>query len=451
MQCDILIKDCSYMDKDINIHEHVDLWIAKGRIAAVTLAAQREKHNREGMAFEPDQIIDGHNKLAMPGLIDGHTHVCQHLLRGRISDEFPMIWTRFLVPFESCLTPEDVYLSASLACLQMIKSGTTAFADAGGAHMDQAACAVLVSGMRAALTRSTMDMGPTIPQSMKEPAQKCINKTEELYKLYHGAENGRLHIWFGLRQIISCSEELLRMTASAAQEYQTGIHMHLAEHKDEVIYCLEHYHMRPVEYMDVVGVLGENLVAAHCVAVTEKEIRRMRDRKMKVVHCPRANFCCQGFPKTPALLEENISVGLGSDGSARDDISIFEEMKTIRVGLTAAWGLPVFDSMALPNKQVLKMATQGGAAALQMEGVTGTIEVGSKADIILLNIHAPHLEPTSNLAYTIAETAYGSDVTDSIIDGKVVMKDREVLTLDEEKILYECKGRMKSIYERAGI
>ena len=114
MQCDLLIKDCSYMDKDMNIHEHVDLWIAKGRIAAVTLAAQREKHNREGIIFEPAQMIDGHNKLAMPGLIDGHTHVCQHLLRGRISDEFPMIWTRFLVPFESCLTPEEV--RALLVC-----------------------------------------------------------------------------------------------------------------------------------------------------------------------------------------------------------------------------------------------------------------------------------------------------------------------------------------------
>lgn len=172
---------------------------------------------------------------------------------------------------------------------------------------------------------------------------------------------------------------------------------------------------------------------------------------MKVIQCPRANFCCQGFPKTPQLLESNVFVGLGSDGAARDDISIFEEMKTIRTGLTAAFGLPVFDSMALPNKQILKMATQGGAAALQMKDVTGVIKPGSKADIILLNTHAPHLEPTSNLTYTIAETAYGSDVTDSIIDGKIIMKDKEVLTLDEEKILYECKNRMKTIYERAEI
>lgn len=445
MKCDILIKDCTYMDAEFEIHEHVNIVIKDTKVAEIV------ESGNDTEEYEAKVIIDGKNKLAMPGLTDGHTHVCQHLLRGRISDEFPMIWTRFLVPFESRLTEEDVYWSAELACLQMLKSGTTAFADAGGTHMDRVADAVLEAGMRAALARSTMDKGEFIPESMKDTAERCIEKTEELYKKYHGAGEGRVQIWFGLRQIISCSEELVRMSAQRAKELKTGVHVHLAEHKDEVIYCLEHYHMRPVEYMDYTGALGPNLLAAHCVAITDQEIRLMSEKQMKVVHCPRANFCCQGFPKTPQLLGNSVSVGLGSDGAARDDISIFEEMKTIRTGLTAAWGLPVYDSMVLPNKQVLKMATKGEADALQMEGAAGIIAKGNKADMILLNIHAPHLEPTSNLAYTIAETAYSSDVTDSIINGKVVMKDREVLTLDEEKILYECSSRIKSIYERAGI
>ncbi|HIZ77907.1 MAG TPA: amidohydrolase [Firmicutes bacterium] len=445
MKCDLLINDCSYMDENFDIQEHMDIVIRDSKVLQIA------KHNEKETPYNAAEIIQGKNKVAMPGLTDGHTHVCQHLLRGRISDEFPMIWTRFLVPFESTLTEEDVFESTQLSCLQMIKSGTTSFADAGGVHMDYAAQAVLRSGLRAALTRSTMDMGNVIPDAMKDTASRCIEKTEDLYKQYDGAGNGRLRIWFGLRQVISCSEELIRATGERAKELNTGVHVHLAEHKDEVVYCLEHYHLRPVEYLDSLGVLRENLTAAHCVAVTDREIKRMSQSQMKVIQCPRANFCCQGFPKTPQLLESNVFVGLGSDGAARDDISIFEEMKTIRTGLTAAFGLPVFDSMALPNKQILKMATQGGAAALQMKDVTGVIKPGSKADIILLNTHAPHLEPTSNLTYTIAETAYGSDVTDSIIDGKIIMKDKEVLTLDEEKILYECKNRMKTIYERAGI
>lgn len=445
MKCDLLINDCSYMDENFDIQEHMDIVIRDSKVLQIA------KHNEKETPYNAAEIIQGKNKVAMPGLTDGHTHVCQHLLRGRISDEFPMIWTRFLVPFESTLTEEDVFESTQLSCLQMIKSGTTSFADAGGVHMDYAAQAVLRSGLRAALTRSTMDMGNVIPDAMKDTASRCIEKTEDLYKQYDGTGNGRLRIWFGLRQVISCSEELIRATGERAKELNTGVHVHLAEHKDEVVYCLEHYHLRPVEYLDSLGVLRENLTAAHCVAVTDREIKRMSQSQMKVIQCPRANFCCQGFPKTPQLLESNVFVGLGSDGAARDDISIFEEMKTIRTGLTAAFGLPVFDSMALPNKQILKMATQGGAAALQMKDVTGVIKPGSKADIILLNTHAPHLEPTSNLTYTIAETAYGSDVTDSIIDGKIIMKDKEVLTLDEEKILYECKNRMKTIYERAEI
>ena len=206
-----------------------------------------------------------------------------------------------------------------------------------------------------------------------------------------------------------------------------------------------------MEYLHKTGVLGENVVAAHCVAVADREIPLMASSGMKVVHCPRANFCCQGFPKTPQFLDRGVTVGLGSDGAARDDVSIFEEMKTIRTGLSAAWGLPVFDSTALPNKDILRMATMGGAAAMQMEAVEGAVRPGAKADLILIRTHAPHLEPTSNLAYPVAETAYGSDVSDSIINGKLVMKERQVLTLDEEAILADAGHRMKQVYERAGI
>lgn len=445
MNCDILIKDCTILMEDFSTPEHMAAVIADGAIQKTGPTEEIEAR------YQGTETLDGKGKLLMPGLTDGHTHVCQHLLRGRISDEFPMIWTRFLVPFESTLTEADVRASARLACLQMIKSGTTSFADAGGTHMDQAAEAVLESGMRAALARSTMDKGDMIPDSMKAPAEDCIRETEELYQAYHGKGEGRLAVWFGLRQIISCSDALIRMTGERAEELNTGIHLHLAEHKDEVVYCLEHYHLRPVEYLKEAGVLGKHLTAAHCVAIADREIPLMAKSGMHVVHCPRANFCCQGFPKTPQLLDRGVTVGLGSDGAARDDISIFEEMKTIRTGLSAAWGLPVFDSTALPNHQILSMAMQGGAAALQMEGVTGTIAPGSKADLVMLDIHAPHLEPTSNLAYTVAETAYGSDVTDSIIDGRLVMKNRQVLTLDEEAILADAKSRMKAIYARAGI
>ncbi len=185
----------------------------------------------------------------MPGFVDAHTHTCQQLLRGRLADEYPMIWTRFLVPFESTLTPDDVYWSAKLACLEMIRSGTTSFADSGGVHMHRAADAVIESGMRAAIARSTMDMGGEICSAMKESAEDAIARTEELYRNYHGAGDGRVEIWFALRQVMTCSPELVRRTAEKAAEYSTGIHAHLCEHRDEVRFCLERYRKRPAEFL----------------------------------------------------------------------------------------------------------------------------------------------------------------------------------------------------------
>lgn len=445
MTCDILISNCSVLTPDYNVAENMSIAIRDSRIAAI------DKAELLSETYTAKETIDGRGKLAMPGLVDGHTHVCQHLLRGRISDEFPMIWTRFLVPFESNLEPDDVYWSTQLACLQMIRSGTTAFADAGGTHMNRAADAVLESGLRAAIARSVMDQGGNIPDSMKDRTRDCIEKTVDLYQGYHGKGNGRIQIYFGLRQLMSCSEELIRLTGDYARQLKTGVHTHLAEHKDEVVFCLENFHLRPVEYLHHLGLVGENLLAAHCVAISEAEIDLISRQQMNVVHFPRANFCCQGFPKTPRLLETGAVVGLGSDGAARDDISIFEEMKTIRVGLTAAWGLPIFDSTVLPNRAILRMALQGGASALGLKQELGALEPQRKADIILLDIRQPHLYPSHNLTNTLAEAANAQDVTDSIINGAIVMRNREVLTLDEERILAECAGRARKIFERAGI
>ena len=189
---DIVIKNCQVLRPDMTISGECsvaikDSWIRKigsaEEIAAAGTAAQ---------------TLDGKGKLLMPGLVDGHTHTCQQLLRGRVADEYPMIWTRFLVPFECNLQPEDSYVSGQLACLEMIKNGTTAFAESGGVHMDRVADAVIESGMRAAIAKSTMDMGNAITGAMKETAQEAIDNTIDLYKRYQGAGDGRIDIWFAI-------------------------------------------------------------------------------------------------------------------------------------------------------------------------------------------------------------------------------------------------------------
>lgn len=444
MKCDILIKNCKVLNPDFTISDECS--VAIGKTLIVEIGNSKEMKEK----YEPEETIQGKGKLLMPGFIDGHTHTCQQLLKGRVSDEYPMVWTRFLVPFESNLTPEDSYVGAQLACLEMIKSGTTAFADSGGVYMHRVADAVIESGMRAAIAKSTMDMGPAITGAMKETAEEAIMHTEELYKAYQGAGDGRVDIWFAIRQVMTCSEKLIRMVIEKAKEYNTGIHAHLCEHKDEVSFCLQNYKKRPAEFLNDLGALGPNLLTAHNVALSEHDITLMAEKGVKVIHCPRANLANHGFPKTPRILEAGISVGLGCDGAAPSNLDLFDEMKVLRYGTIAYWGLTVFDPVVLTCPTLLKMATQGGANAIQHGDTLGTVEVGKKADLILLNIDQPHITPSQVLMNTIVEAANGHDVTDSIINGKIVMKNREVLTLDEEKIMAESKIHMKEIIRRAG-
>ena len=439
---DLIIKNCSVMMPDFSIKKEQDILIQDSFIVKIT-------DTDDG--YESKEVLNGKNKLVMPGLVDGHTHTCQQLLRGRTANEYPMVWTRILVPYESSLTPEDCYWSAKLACLEMIKSGTTAFAESGSTHMGDVANAVIESGMRAALARSTMDIGDAIPDCMKESSELNILHTEALYDKYQGTGDGRVDIWFAIRQVMTCSPELIREIGKEARRLKTGIHAHLCEHKDEVSFCLQHYQKRPAEFLDDMGVLGPNLLTAHNVVLSERDIDLLGERNVKLIHCPRANYANHGFPKTPRILQNNMSLGLGCDGESRPNLSLFAEMKHLLYGTMAFWGIPIFDPDIICAKDLLKMVTVGGARALQHEAELGTIEEGKKADLITINLMQPHLTPTHNLLNTLVDCAAEHDVTDSVINGKIVMRDRNVLTMNEEEIIKECSKRMKQIAERSGI
>jgi 5-methylthioadenosine/S-adenosylhomocysteine deaminase len=441
---DLLIRRCAILDDDRGLREDMVVAVQDGNIAAIETAGG-------GADWRGSAVFDAAGKLLLPGFVDGHTHVCQQLLRGRTTDEYPMIWTRFLVPFESSLRPEDVAQSTRLACLEMIKAGITAFADAGGVHMDQAAEVVAESGIRAALCRSTMDMGAAIPDSMKESPADHIRHTEELYRAYHGSAGGRVSIWFGLRQVMTCSPGLIRESAQRARDYRTGLHAHLCEHKDEVSFCLQHYKKRPAAFLDDMGALGPNLLTAHNVTLSEGDISLLARRGVKIIHCPQANLANHGFPKTPRILEAGLSVGLGNDGASAVALDMFEQMRVLKNGVLAYWGLPVFDPLVLPTQALLRMATLGGAEALGLGDRLGSLAPGRAADLILVDTRQPHLYPSQNPAHTLVACASGRDVTDVFVGGKQVMRDREVLTLDEEKILADSAQTMGALIRRAGL
>lgn len=436
MDYNILIKNCTMLDENLDPVCNRNIGIRDGKIAAIG----------NGEVVGPAaQTIDGQGKLFMPGLVDGHTHICQQFLRGRILDELPMIWTRIMLPFESTLTESLVEAQARLACLEMIKSGTVAFADAGGRYMDRVAEAVLDSGLRAALTCSTIDLG-NAPPTMKATAEENIRRNTELFQQYHG---GRLSVFFSVRSMLSCSEALTKEVFETAARLNTGVHAHLSEYPNEVNSCLENHQMRPLEYLDSLGVLGPNFLAAHGILLSEDEIDLAARRGVNVVHCPFSNSG-KGVPPTPQLLRRGVTVGLGTDGAAHGGLSLWNEMKIFRCVMNAHTGVPSANPLIMPAKTLLKMATQGSAAAMGLRNA-GTLAEGNLADIISIDLMQPHISPSANLTNTLLETVNAGDVSDMIVDGKLIMRDRNVLTMDEKAVLNQARQLQEALFEKRGM
>lgn len=424
--CDILIRDTDCLTEGYDIAGHQDIAITDGRFVDISPAGTR--------LYEATEILDGVHKLWMPGLVDSHMHTGQQLLRGAVLDELPMIWTRIMLPFESTMTPEKMQLSASLASLEMIKSGTTGFVDAGGYYMEEAAEEYVRSGLRGVLSCSAMDQG-NFPDSIRQTTEEVLASEAALYSGFHG--KGNLKVYYALRALMNCSQELIEKTALHAHDRGTYYQAHMNEYAGEVNYTLENYQLRPVEYLETLGVLDEYFVAAHGIMLSAAEKSLLSKREVKVVHCPFSN-CGKGVPDTPELLERGISVGLGSDGAAHGGLSLWNEMKILRSVMNAVHGVRQAEPAVMPARTILDMAIRGGAAALGEAGKLGALKPGYKADLIAINYEQPHLFPTADWVNTLVECVTGPDVTDSIVEGRLLMKDRQVRTLDEEKILWQA-------------
>lgn len=424
----LYVSDIAVLMEDGRISEHQDILVNDGMIRSVT------KHDAS-FRPEPDTVLlSGFGKLLMPGLADCHMHTGQQLLKGRVLDELPMIWTRIMLPFESTLTPEKMKLSASLAALEMIRSGTTAFMDAGSYYMEAAAEVYLASGLRGVLSASTMDE-PGLPPSIAQTAEEAIRQTDRLYDAFHG--RGLLRVAYSLRSLISCSEELILRAGSRALERGTLLQAHMNEYPNEANFFLQRKQCRPIEYLGNLGILGPHFVSAHSLLLSPSEERLLEQEDVKVCHCPFSN-CGKAVPNTPSLLERNICVGLGTDGAAHGGLSLWNEMKIFRSVMNAHFGAPLANPAVMPAAVILSMATRNGYRLMGMPEA-GVIKEGCKADFITIDLNQPHLYPTGNLTNTLLECVTAGDVCDMAVDGRVIMKGRQVLTLDMERILYDAK------------
>lgn len=306
------------------------------RAQLVPLPVWRPEHlSRTAQTLFPDQTLDGRGKLLMPGLADCHMHTGQQLLKGRVLDELPMIWTRIMLPFESTLTPENMRLSAELAALEMIRSGTTAFIDAGSYHMKEAVKVYRKSGLCSVLSLSTMDE-KGLPASIATTTEEAVSLADDFYEFCK--EDSRLKPAYALRSLISCSEDLIRQTSEHANERQALLQAHMNEYAGEVNFHLQRFQLRPYEYLDSLGVLSDRFIGAHSIILSEHEKALLRDRDVKVCHCPFSN-CGKGIPDTPSLLEQGICVGLGTDGAAHGGLSLWNEMKIFRSVMNAKHGV----------------------------------------------------------------------------------------------------------------
>jgi 5-methylthioadenosine/S-adenosylhomocysteine deaminase len=383
--------------------------------------------------FVPDRIIDLPNDVVMPGLINAHTHAAMTMLRSYADDLPLMPWLETKVwPFEGKMTDEDIYWGTLLALAEMIQSGTTTMLDMY-ASMDKVAEAVLEAGTRVVLTRGLIGNAPN--------GERAFNENIELVEKYHGSGNGRLTVMFGPHAPYTCSGEYIQRVKAEADRLGVGIHIHVAETKDELRIIQEQYGKTPVQWLNDLGLFGGHVVAAHCVHLTEEDMQILADKKVCVAHNAESNMKLNsGTAPILELRAKGVVVGLGTDGaSSNNNLDLFGEMRTASFQQKLKK-----DSTALPAYEVLEMATVGGAKALGLEDV-GVLAPGYKADLISINFDQPHFYPRFSVPAHLVYVAHAGDVRTVMVDGEILMEERQLKTIDVKKVCQEVEQRAKAI------
>ena len=408
-------------------------------------------------AYEAEEIIDATDHIVMPGLIDTHIHTAQQFERNLLSylkKETSLrdpIWQYALIPFEASLSDEDIHLSARLAYANMVKVGTTCFADPGGPRPEFMAPAVEEVGIRGVLARSTLDETRDIPPAMQDTIEGVVEKGESLHRAWHGKADRRIRIWMAMREIMVCSGELIQAIKATADKLGTGIHIHLGEHASEVDFAIMKSGLRPAPYLESLGFLGPNVHAAHSALLSQGELDLYEAYDISVAHCPAIAFSFCGPAKIPEMLRRNLRVGIGTDGamSSGGSLDLFRQLTITRHAQTALFGLPYHEDLSfIKDRSLVRMATIGGARALQWADEIGSLEAGKKADLILIGLDELDILPYYDPVHAVASVAHGSNVRTMIVNGAVIMRDRELLTVDEEALKAEVKERTPVILER---
>lgn len=411
-----------------------------------------------------DKVINAKNKLVMPGLINTHTHVCEHLSRGLYPDDIATLpWLlKYSMPFTAALTKEDLYLSSLVACIDMIRTGTTTFADSGVPtsmeYVDNIAQGIIDSGMRGIIGRFVCDRKPPLPDFWDKhwkdrlffsSAEEASREVEEVVKRWNG-RHPRIKAWAAIQGLRLNSDEMFLRVKEIARKYKVGAEYHIASSLEEVQTTQEETGSYSITHLEKIGALSHRVLLAHAIAVKEAELELLEKNNVKIAFCPgTALKLAKGVTvlgKFPEMISMGVTVSLGSDSICACGSSDMFRQIYLAAGLFKDARM---DPQLIPAGQALYLATRGGAKALLLENEIGTIEEGKKADIILIDLNRVEWCPLNNISRNLVYSASGDSVDTVIIDGAVVMENRKILTLDEAELLEQSRKISQDIRKRA--
>jgi cytosine/adenosine deaminase-related metal-dependent hydrolase len=428
------------------------IYIEGERIIEVGKAEDLKAHRAE-------TVIDAKNKIVMPGLVDTHVHLSQALIRGCADDVSLVDWLKkYVWVLQGNFTKEDGKVSAELCMAEMIRTGTTSFIDCmihTRYGFDGIAKALEQDGMRGALSKIIMDSTGYADSSdimypgMVEEADACLAETEQMYKKWHGKADGRIQVWYGLRSLGGVTPDLFKEVARRTREKNTHMTMHLGEVVDDVRYVKDNFGTDLTGFARKHDLLGPEMVFAHGIHFEESELKVLAETRTNISHCPASNTkLASGFAKIPQMLELGVPVSLGCDGGpSNNTYDMIREMR-----LAALIHKPVAKNPLVVNAEdVIEMATLGGAVAMGINDKVGALEAGKLADVILIDMHelglTPAVNPVSNLVYS----GSGQSVDTVLVNGKVLMRDKRLLTLNIDKVMNNARTHIIDLIERADV
>lgn len=424
----ILYKNINYLDlENEKIIEGADIFIEGNLIKKIG----------NNLQIKASEVIDGNFLLMTPGFVNGHTHLGMSYFRNYADDLKLMDWLENEIwPIENKLTADDIYWSSLLSICENIKSGVTNFCDMYY-EMDRVCDATIISGIRGTLTRGLTDNDGKGKEKLKS--------VRELYNNYHNKANGRIKVVPAPHAIYTCSENFLREISDLSKDLDGIINIHLSETKGEVENSLKEHGMTPISYVNSLGLLDNHVIAAHCVHITDEEISLIKDKKFYPIYNPTSNLkLASGFTPVEKLLKNNIIMGIGTDGdSSNNSQNLLQDMHIGAIVNKAR----EMDEQAVKAIEILKMATISGQRALGISKA-GLIKEDYLADLTIFSLKSSNFTPKNNLINALVYSATAEDVKDVLCDGKFVMRNRELVNLDEERIKFEVNRHFEELVKR---